>query len=48
MSKDIKQVIEIAKKHNLFLKEETIQFNESGLDFQAVFAQDNSGVDWVL
>lgn len=36
MSKDIKQVIEIAKKHNLFLKEETIQFNESGLDFQAV------------
>lgn len=48
MSKDIKQVIEIAKKHNLFLKEETIQFNESGLDFQAVFAQDNNGIDWVL
>lgn len=35
MSKDIKQVIEIAKTQS-FLKEETIQFNESGLDFQAV------------
>ena len=48
MSKDMKQVIEIAKKHNLILKEETMQFNESGLDFQVVFAQDESGIDWVL
>ena len=48
MSKDMKQVIEIAKKHNLILKEETMQFNESGLDFQVVFAQDESGMDWVL
>ena len=48
MSKDMKQVIEIAKKHNLILKEETMQFNESGLDFQVVFALDYSGVDWVL
>lgn len=48
MSKDIKQVIEIAKKHNLFLKEETMKFNESGLDFQVVFALDESGTEWVL
>ena len=48
MSKDMKQVIEIAKKHNLILKEETMQFIESGLDFQVVFALDESGVDWVL
>ncbi|MFT9846306.1 Mph(B) family macrolide 2'-phosphotransferase [Aneurinibacillus sp. REN35] len=48
MSKDIKQVIEITKKHNLILKEETMQFNESGLDFQVVFAQDESGTDWIL
>lgn len=48
MSKDMKQVIEIAKKHNIILKEETMQFNESGLDFQVVFAQDESGIDWVL
>lgn len=48
MSKDIKQVIEITKKHNLILKEEMIQFNESGLDFQVVIAQDQNGTDWVL
>ncbi|WP_130807627.1 Mph(B) family macrolide 2'-phosphotransferase [Senegalia massiliensis] len=48
MSKDIKQVIEIAKKHNLFLKEETMQFNESGLDFQVVFALDEGKKEWVL
>ncbi|MFZ7104119.1 MAG: Mph(B) family macrolide 2'-phosphotransferase [Peptococcaceae bacterium] len=48
MSKDIKQIHEIAKKHNLMLKEETMQFNESGLDFQVVFAQDKSGIDWVV
>lgn len=48
MSKDRKQVIEIAKKYNLILKEETMQFNESGLDFQVVFVQDESETDWVL
>lgn len=48
MSKDIKQVIEIATKNNLMIKEETMQFNESGLDFQVVFAKDESGVDWTL
>ncbi|AWK51655.1 Mph(B) family macrolide 2'-phosphotransferase [Clostridium beijerinckii] len=48
MSRDMKQVKEIAKKHNIILKEETMQFNESGLDFQVVFAQDESGTDWVL
>lgn len=48
MSKDMKQVMETAKKHSLILKEETMQSNESGLDFQVVFAQDESGTDWVL
>lgn len=48
MSKDKKQVIEIAKKHRLTLKEETMKFNESGLDFQVVIAQDVSGIEWVL
>lgn len=48
MSKDMKQVKEITKKHNLILKEETMQFNESGLDFRVVIAQDESGTDWVL
>ena len=48
MSKDMKQVIEIAKKHNLILKEETMQFNESGLGCQGVVDRHESGVDWVL
>lgn len=48
MSKDITQIIEIAKKHNLILKTETIRINESGLDFQVAFGQDESGTDWVL
>ena len=48
MRKDMKQIKEITKKHNIILKEETMQFNESGLDFQVVFALDESGVDWVL
>ncbi|KHF41516.1 Mph(B) family macrolide 2'-phosphotransferase [Halalkalibacter okhensis] len=48
MNKDIKRVIEIATKHNLMIKEETMQFNESGLDFQVVFAKDESGIDWTL
>ncbi|MBZ2175764.1 Mph(B) family macrolide 2'-phosphotransferase [Schnuerera sp. xch1] len=48
MSIDIKQVMETGKKHNLILKEETMQINESGLDFQVVFAQDESETEWVL
>lgn len=48
MGKEMKQVMETAKKHNLILKEETMQFNESGLDFQVVFAQDENETDWVL
>ena len=48
MTKDTRDVFELTKKHNLMLKEETMQFNESGLDFQVVFAQDESGTEWVL
>jgi macrolide phosphotransferase len=48
MSKDMNQVIEIANKHDLRLKNDTMKLNESGLDFQVVFAQDEGGVDWVL
>jgi macrolide phosphotransferase len=48
MTRNTKHVIEITKKHNLILKEETMQFNESGLDFQVVFAQDESGTEWAL
>ncbi|WP_440895461.1 macrolide 2'-phosphotransferase [Amphibacillus sp. Q70] len=48
MSKNTKQVIEIAKRHDLCLKEDTIQFNESGLDFQVAYGIDESEVEWIL
>jgi len=48
MTDDMKKVIEIAKAHNIYLNEETFQYNESGLDFQVVFAKDESGMDWVI
>lgn len=40
--------MEIAEKHGIQLKKETLKLNESGVDFQAVFATDKSGKDWIL
>lgn len=48
MSNDMKRIKELAEKHRLFLKEDTMQFNESGLDFRVVFGQDENGDDWVV
>jgi macrolide phosphotransferase len=48
MNTDIKQIKELAKKHNLVLREETIQINESGLDFQVAFALDENNTEWAL
>lgn len=48
MSKTNKKVIELAEKHGLELEENTFTINESGLDFQVVFAQDLKGKEWVL
>ncbi|QNO14172.1 phosphotransferase [Alkalicella caledoniensis] len=48
MTKTKKEVMEIAEKHQLIINEDTLVFDESGLDFLAVFATDNEGVDWVL
>lgn len=48
MSKTKREVIEIAIKHGLTLKDDTLVFNESGLDFLAVFASDQHGDEWVL
>jgi len=48
MSRTKRQVIEIAIKHGLTLKEDTLVFNESGLDFQVVFAMDEQENEWVL
>lgn len=43
-----REVIEIAAKHGLTLREDTLVFNESGLDFQVVFAMDQQGNKWVI
>lgn len=48
LSKTKIEVIEIAKNHGLALKEDTLVFNESGLDFLAVFAADQQDNEWVL
>ncbi|WP_096186622.1 macrolide 2'-phosphotransferase [Evansella halocellulosilytica] len=42
------QVIELAQKHGLMLKEDSLSFNESGVDFLVVLAADKSGEKWVL
>jgi macrolide phosphotransferase len=51
MIKNIKsqqEVLELAYQSSLAIEEGSIQFNESGLDFQVVFATDTEGVRWVL
>jgi macrolide phosphotransferase len=41
-------ILKLAKKSGLNLIEETAVSNESGMDFQGVFAEDESGELWVL
>jgi macrolide phosphotransferase len=42
------QVMELANRHGLKLDAASLVYNESGLDFQVVFARDLAGTDWVL
>lgn len=42
------QVIERAKQHGLVVRGDSLKNNESGLDFQVVFAVDTQGKKWVL
>jgi macrolide phosphotransferase len=51
MIKNIKsqqEVLELAHKHGLTIQEGSLQFNESGLDFQVVLATDTGGERWIL
>ena len=48
MSKTNEDVLLIAKKYGLQLLKETLIYNESGLDFQVVYATDLNGKEWVL
>lgn len=42
------EIIKIAEKHQLHIKPQTISLNESGLDFQVAFGEDEHGIEWVL
>lgn len=48
MEKTKKNVMDLATKNGLLLQENSLIFNESGLDFQVVFAHDQEGADWTL
>ncbi len=51
MIKNVKsqqEVLELAHKNGLAIEASTIQFNESGLDFQVVLATDVDGTRWIL
>ena len=48
MSLSKNEVIQLATEHGLLIKESSLIMNESGLDFQAVFAEDQEGYEWVL
>ena len=48
MSNSKKTVLEIAARQGLFLNPDSLEFNESGLDFQVVFAVDQQEKEWVL
>lgn len=42
------EVLDLAHENGLEIEESSIQFNESGLDFQVALATDADGVRWIL
>ncbi|MDM5222921.1 macrolide 2'-phosphotransferase [Peribacillus sp. NJ11] len=48
MSRSEKEVLEIAARDGLLLNQDSLEFNESGVDFQVVFAVDQQENEWVL
>ena len=42
------QVVDKAREHGLYITPGSLKYNESGLDFQVVFATDEKGDHWVL
>ena len=46
--KSQQEVLELAHKNGLTLQDSSLQFNESGLDFQVVLATDSNGERWIL
>jgi macrolide phosphotransferase len=47
-TKSQQEVLELSRQHGLTIQQDSLQFNESGLDFQVVFATDIDGERWVL
>ncbi len=48
VNEQIEQILKLAEKHGLRLKRKHAEINESGMDFQVVFAEDEAGKRWVL
>src|SRR5690625_3198350 len=48
MNNSKQAILEIAVRHGMDLQQESLEFDESGLDFQVVFATDQQGKEWVL
>ena len=46
--KSQQEVLELAHQNGLDIQEDSLQFNESGLDFQVVLATDTGGERWIL
>jgi macrolide phosphotransferase len=46
--KSPQEVLELAHQNGLDIQEDSLQFNESGLDFQVVLATDTDGKRWIL
>jgi macrolide phosphotransferase len=46
--KSQQEVLDLAHQNGLDLQEDSLQFNESGLDFQVVLATDTDGERWIL
>jgi macrolide phosphotransferase len=44
----IEEIIQIARNAGLHLREDKMELNESGMDFQVAFAHDENGTAWVL
>ncbi|QHZ48751.1 macrolide 2'-phosphotransferase [Bacillus sp. NSP9.1] len=48
VNRKIEHMLSLAEKHGLRLKRQHAELNESGMDFQVAFANDEYGVRWVL
>jgi len=44
----ITEVVELAAAHGLAIAAASVRFNEAGLDYEVVFALNQSGQNWVL